>query len=82
MKAFVRFRYVTFPFWMFVLYVYALMIYDGVLYFTDEDAWDGIAILLVQLHVNKYAPTRAGFISYDCVVVYIINNVCSFEWNE
>ena len=36
----------------------------------------------VQLHVNKYAPTRAGFISYDCVVVYIINNVCSFEWNE
>ena len=60
----------------------ALMIYDGVLYFADEDAWDGIAILFVQLHVNKYAPTRAGFISYDCVVVYIINNVCSFEWNE
>ena len=58
------------------------MIYDGVLYFADEDVWDGIAILFVQLHVNKYAPTRAGFISYDCVVVYIINNVCSFEWNE
>ena len=58
------------------------MTYDGVLYFADEDAWEGIAILFVQLHANKYAPTRAGFISYDCVVVYIINNVCSFEWNE
>ena len=58
------------------------MIYNGVLYFADEDARDGIAILFVQLHVIKYAPTRAGFISYDCVVVYIINNVCSFEWNE
>ena len=67
---------------MFVLYVFGLMTYDGVLYFADEDAWEGIAILFVQLHANKYAPTRAGFISYDCVVVYIINNVCSFEWNE
>ena len=82
MKAFVRFRFVTFPLRRFILYVYALMIYDGVLYFADEDAWDGIAILFVQLHVNKYAPTRAGFISYDCVVLYIIDNVCSFEWNE
>ena len=50
-KAFVRSRFVTFPRWMFVLCVYALMIYDGVLYFADEDAWDGIAILFVQLHV-------------------------------
>ena len=50
---------------MFVLYVFALMTYDGVLYFADEDAWEGIAILFVQLHANKYAPTRAGFISYD-----------------
>ena len=40
---------------MFVLYVSALMIYDGVMYFADEDAWEGIAILFVQLHVNKYA---------------------------
>ena len=47
--------------------------------FADEDVWEGIAILFVQLHVDKYAPVRAGFISYDCVVDYIINNVCSFE---
>ena len=58
------------------------MTYDGVLYFAHEDAWDRIAILFVQLHVNKYAPTRAGFISYDCVVVYILNNLCLFELNE
>ena len=64
------------------VYINALIIYDGVLYFADKDAWDGIAILFVQLHVNKYTPTRSGFISYDCVVVYVINNVCSFEWNE
>ena len=54
---------------MSVLYVYALMIYDGVLYFADEDALEGIAISCVQLHVNKYAPTRAGLISYDYIVV-------------
>ena len=55
---------------MFVSYVFASMTYDGVLYFADEEAWEGIAILFVLLHVNKYAPTRAGFISYDCVEVY------------
>ena len=37
------------------------MIYDGVLYFADEDAWDGIAILFVQLHVkNMHRPGRAS----------------------
>ena len=77
-KSSVRFRFVSFQLLMYVLYVYAVMTYDDVLYFADEDAWGGIA----QLHVNKYAPARVGLISYDCVVVYIKHILCSFESDE
>ena len=61
-----------------------LLTYNGVLYFADENALDRIANLFLQLHVNKCALNRAGFISCDCVVVYIIkfNNLCLFERNE
>ena len=39
-----------------------IMTYNCATYFEDDDAWDRIAILFVQLN-------RAGFLSYDWVVV-------------